>query len=69
MRCDGVRTANSQNCGSAVLKCKECGHQGCNQGSDGLCSKQGFKVARCKNCGKLGTGRMIKDESAAQAAG
>ncbi len=69
MRCDGVRTATNETCGSAVLKCKDCGHTGCNQGSDNLCSKQGFKVARCKGCNKLGSGRMIKEEASAQAAG
>lgn len=67
MRCDGIRTANNQTCGSPVFRCKDCGHMGCNQGSENVCSKQGFRTARCKSCNKLGSNRLVKDDEPAAA--
>lgn len=69
MRCDGVRTSSQECCGSLLYRCKDCGHQGCNQGADGQCSKQAFKSARCKSCNKIGTNRMVKDAADAQVSG
>jgi len=61
MRCDGVRTATNECCGSLLYRCKDCSALGCNQGADGQCSKQAFKSARCKTCNKIGSNRLVKD--------
>ena len=69
MRCEGIRTATNETCGSLLYRCKDCAHLGCNQGADGTCSKQAFKSARCKSCNKIGSNRLVKDGESATAAG
>lgn len=65
MRCEGKRTATNETCGSPVYRCKDCQNEGCNQGSAGTCTKQGFHSARCQSCKKIGSNRMIKDAPSA----
>lgn len=54
--CDGRRIGyGSLRCNATVYRCSQCGHAGCRQSKDTLCSNQAFSVSwRCYGCGTLG---------------
>lgn len=54
--CGGTRTGYSgPRCNGTVYRCSQCGHAGCRQSKDRLCSSQAFSVSwRCYGCGTLG---------------
>ena len=54
IRCDGTRNGYQLLCNGSLYKCV-CGHVGCKQSKDGMCSKQGFSVlGKCTACGETG---------------
>jgi hypothetical protein len=63
IRCDGTRNGYKLLCNGSLYKCA-CGHVGCKQTKDNVCSKQGFSVlGRCVNCGASGKYELIAPEA------
>ena len=50
--CPGTR--GKSKCNSTIYKCKHCGGVGCDHGSRGACTNQGFASGTCQHCGKSG---------------
>jgi hypothetical protein len=62
-RCDGTRSGYRLLCNGSVYQCV-CGHTGCVQSKDAMCSKQGFSVlGKCVACGAVGKQTLLAPES------
>ena len=62
-RCDGTRSGYRLLCNGSVYQCA-CGHVGCAQSRDALCSKQGFSaLGKCVACGAVGQQTLLAPES------
>jgi len=63
IRCDGTRNGYQLLCNGSLYKCV-CGHVGCKQSKDGMCSKQGFSVlGKCTACGESGKAELVAPEA------
>ncbi len=62
-RCDGERVGYKLKCNGTLYRCV-CGHVGCTQNKDDLCSKQGFLASgRCLQCGAVDKREMLAPEA------
>lgn len=52
--CPGKKTKTNGICGGFLYRCKKCGNVGCDPGSRGLCTNQGFAGGVCMKCGTQG---------------
>jgi hypothetical protein len=50
--CPGKR--DNHTCSSILYRCKKCGNVGCDQGTMGKCTNQGFQSGKCLKCGAIG---------------
>lgn len=49
--CGGARKGSGAPCRGTLYRCEQCGHIGCKQSRDEMCSNQGFNgVGRCLKC-------------------
>jgi len=63
IRCDGTRNGYQLLCNGSLYKCV-CGHIGCKQSKDDLCSKQGYSVlGKCTACGATGEYTLLAPEA------
>lgn len=57
--CDGERPGGFP-CRGQLYRCTKCGHTGCQQNKEHLCTKQGFNLNfRCYACGAVGMVELI----------
>ncbi len=63
IRCDGTRNGYQLLCNGSLYRCA-CGHVGCKQSKDAMCSKQGFSVlGKCVACGEIGKYELLAPEA------
>lgn len=63
IRCEGTRNGWKMLCNGSLYKCV-CGHVGCKQTKDNLCTNQGYSVlGRCTACGAVGQAELVAPEA------